>query len=217
MFWYCAYKGIRSCRRNGHAKVFEYGYFGYLAVGAGSFLFHSTLKYPWQLVDELNMIYTTCLMIYANLEYNRSTQLRVLLASTCVIFCAFVTAYYHYLQDPVFHQNVYGIMTAWLVFRSAYQMEISLRPRWRHSLESDRVAKEKKGLPVLTREEQQRQNELDLDILRKMWYLVAWGLFVFLTGFALWGIDNVCCGTLRTWRRTIGLPWGALLELHGWW
>lgn len=108
-------------------------------------------------------------------------------------------------------------MTIWLVFRSAYQMEVSLRPRWRGTLESDRLAKEKKGLPVPSREEQELENKLDLEILDNMWLLVIWGVSVFLAGFALWGVDNKFCGTLRTWRRSIGLPWGMLLELHGWW
>ena len=180
-------------------------------------MFHTTLKYPWQLVDELNMIYTTCLMSYANLSFRRSTQFNVCLGIGCVAFCAYITAYYHFLQDPAFHQNVYAVMTIWLVFRSAYLMEISLRPRWRGTLESDRVAKEKKGVSVPTREEQERMNKRDLEILRNMWYLVIWGVSVFLAGFALWGLDNKYCGTLRSWRRQIGLPWGALLELHGWW
>jgi len=30
-------------------------------------------------------------------------------------------------------------------------------------------------------------------------------------------LDNMFCGTLRRWRRDIGLPWGILLEGHGWW
>lgn len=37
-------KGILSCRRYGHDQVFSVAYGGYLIVGTGSFLFHSTLK-----------------------------------------------------------------------------------------------------------------------------------------------------------------------------
>lgn len=217
MFWYCAIQGVKSCRQNGHDKVFEVAYLGYLAVGFGSFMFHTSLKYPWQLVDELNMIYTTCLMGYASLSHRRSTRFCVILAIACVVFCAGVTAYYHYLQDPLFHQNVYAAMTIWLVLRSAYKMELALRPKWRHSLESDRVAREKKGMPVPTKEENARRNRRDLNILRNMWILVAWGVFIFLSGFALWGIDNKYCSTLRSWRRSVGLPWGIVLEGHGWW
>lgn len=37
-------KGIISCRRNGHDQIFLVALLGYLIVGTGSFLFHSTLK-----------------------------------------------------------------------------------------------------------------------------------------------------------------------------
>lgn len=35
--------------------------FGFLLVGIGSWLFHMTLKYHFQLLDELPMIYATCI------------------------------------------------------------------------------------------------------------------------------------------------------------
>lgn len=38
-----------------------------------------------------------------------------------------------------------------------------------------------------------------------------------MAGFAIWGIDNVACSTLRSWRRELGLPWGLFLEGHAWW
>jgi Ceramidase len=44
MFVYLSYKGIRNCIRNGHDTVFLVSFLGYLIVGLGSFLFHSTLK-----------------------------------------------------------------------------------------------------------------------------------------------------------------------------
>lgn len=217
MFWYCAWEGLKSCRKNGHDTVFSVAYFGYFLVGFGSFMFHTTLKYPWQLVDELNMIYTTCLMGYASMSYARSVTFRVWLALGSIAFCAAITVYYHYVQDPLFHQNVYAAMTIWLVFKSAYQMETNLRPKWRQSTESDRVAKEKKGIPVPTKEEQEYTNKRDMAILRTMWIMVVWGVSVFVGGFGLWAIDNFCCETLRSWRRELGMPWGFFLEGHAWW
>ncbi|KAM5480509.1 alkaline ceramidase ydc1 [Microsporum audouinii] len=47
--------------------------------------------------------------------------------------------------------------------------------------------------------------------------MVAYGLSTFLGGFAIWNLDNEYCSNLRTWRRELGLPWGILLEGHGWW
>jgi dihydroceramidase len=65
--------------------------------------------------------------------------------------------------------------------------------------------------------EQIRQNERDAKIVRTMWVMIAYGLSVFLGGFMIWNLDNRYCSTLRRWRRQVGLPWGILLEGHGWW
>ncbi len=64
-----------------------------------------------QLVDELSMIYTTCLMAYATFSYSRSRLFSLLLALFLISLAIFITLYYHYLQDPAFHQNAYAILT----------------------------------------------------------------------------------------------------------
>jgi dihydroceramidase len=46
---------------------------------------------------------------------------------------------------------------------------------------------------------------------------VGTGLSIFLSGFGIWALDNQYCSTLRHWRHQVGLPWGILLEGHGWW
>lgn len=48
LFMWLGIKGIISCRRNRHDQIFLVAFCGYLLVGTGSFLFHSTLKckYP---------------------------------------------------------------------------------------------------------------------------------------------------------------------------
>lgn len=81
-----------------------------------------------QLVDELSMIYTTCIMFYAVYSFKQSVLSRTLLAGGLLILCASITAYYHYLQDPTFHQHAYGILTALVVCRSMYIMDAHLRP-----------------------------------------------------------------------------------------
>jgi len=217
MFMYLAYEGVKSCRKNGHDRVFEVAYFGYFLVGFGSFMFHTTLKYPWQLVDELNMIYTTCLMAYASLSYSRPPKHQIALGVFLVLFCAFITLYYHYLQDPVFHQTVYAALTVFIVARSLYSMEYGLRPSLRRSEEKHRLQSERQSQPVLTKEQQEYENRRDMDTLKSMWFFVAFGLTVFLGGFGLWALDIKYCSTLRQWRRSIGMPWGFLLECHGWW
>ena len=44
LFMYLAVKGINNCLKNGHDRIFLVTFFGYLLVGTGSFLFHTTLK-----------------------------------------------------------------------------------------------------------------------------------------------------------------------------
>jgi dihydroceramidase len=40
---------------------------------------------------------------------------------------------------------------------------------------------------------------------------------IFVTGFAIWNVDNAICGKLTAWKRAVGMPWSFALELHGWW
>ena len=35
-------------------------------------------------------------------------------------------------------------------------------------------------------------------------------------GFALWVIDSIACDQLRWARRQVGMPFGFVLEFHGW-
>lgn len=96
-------------------------------------------------------------------------------------------------------------------------MEFNLRPSLRKSEEEHRLERERQNLPVLSKEEQEYENQRDLDILKKMWFFVVFGITVFVGGFGIWALDNQYCSTLRQWRRSIGMPWGFVLEGHGWW
>lgn len=182
-----------------------------------------------QLVDELSMIYTTCLMCYATFSFSRSARGRTLLGLGLLGLSVFITAYYHYLQDPRFHQNAYAILTIVVVFRSLWLMEVTLRSKWRKARmgmsnstappvavgAGNNAASSSSG--VSARDLQLSQNMRDLKILNTMWFMVMCGLGSFLGGFLIWNLDNYFCSTLRGWRQTVGLPWGVLLEGHGWW
>jgi len=217
LFIYLAFRGITNCLNNGHDRIFLITFVGYLIVGSGSFAFHSTLKYPMQLVDELSMIYTTCLMFWATFEHKRKAPVPLILGIAMASLAIFITGYYHYLQDPTFHQNAYALLTAIVLIRSMYIMEVSIRPYYRKKAEARKAVKSNGQLSIAERKEQERKDDRDREILRKMWWLIAVGLTAFLAGFAVWNLDNEYCGTLRRWRHQIGLPWGILLEGHGWW
>ncbi|KAL8672899.1 MAG: hypothetical protein Q9168_002653 [Polycauliona sp. 1 TL-2023] len=216
IFVLLAFRGIRDCRRHGHDTVFLVAFVGYLLVGTGSSLFHATLKYPMQLIDELSMIYTTCLMNYATFSYSKSRLYGFTLALALGSLAIFITLYYHYLQDPAFHQNAYGILTAVMLARSMYVMEYSLRPSLRKSEESFQLH-HRKSMTAEQKRISQADDLRNTKILSTMWILILTGLGIFLSGFGLWQVDNIYCSTLRHWRRELGLPWGIILEGHGWW
>ena len=160
------------------------------------------------------MIYTTCLMCYATFSYSTSRLFSFTLALGLISLSIFITLYYHYLQDPAFHQNAYALLTAVVVFRSIYVMEFSLRTSLRQREEDD-----PQGKPMTVDEmnASRLDERRDQKILKVMWWMIGSGLSIFLGGFAIWNLDNEYCSTLRGWRREVGLPWGILLEGHGWW
>lgn len=46
--------------------------------------------------------------------------------------------------------------------------------------------------------------------------LLTWQIIVtFVSGYALWQIDERLCGPLTDIRRQVGMPLGLILELHG--
>lgn len=166
-----------------------------------------------QLVDELSMIYTTCLMCYASFSYSRSSQFRFFLGLGLGSLAVFITLYYHYLQDPAFHQNTYTILTLIVMTRGIYVMETALRP----SLKKREAKHQRGGEGKETITTHTFEDHRDAKILATMWYMIGCGTFMFIGGFFIWSSDNHYCSTYRRWRRAVGLPWGVFLEGHGWW
>jgi dihydroceramidase len=154
------------------------------------------------------MIYTTCIMFYAIFSHGRTTSTKVLIALLVVVLAVFITLYYHYLKDPLFHQNMFALLTAIVFFRSMYAMEVTLRPLRRAKTNESRK---------VSSAEQARVDQRDLAILKTMWQMIPVGLSSVALGFLIWNLDNAFCPILRRWRREVGLPWGILLEGHGWW
>lgn len=47
--------------------------------------------------------------------------------------------------------------------------------------------------------------------------LVTFATWCALVGYAIWNIDVHFCPELTRWKRAVGMPFGVLLELHGYW
>ncbi|KAF1992467.1 alkaline phytoceramidase [Aulographum hederae CBS 113979] len=204
VFVYLAYEGIANCLRNGHDRVYLVAFLSYLSIGLGSFAFHASLKYPMQLLDELSMVYTTCVLFYAIFSHARPPLVKLAVFIFITATAAGVTGYYHYLQDPLFHQNAFALLTVIVVFRSIWAMETILKPQKGKKVDGE------------IREWTQKEKR-DYKTLKEMRFLVRCGLGSVALGFLIWNLDNAYCSNLRRWRRSVGLPWGILLEGHGWW
>ncbi|KAF5237441.1 hypothetical protein FANTH_10803 [Fusarium anthophilum] len=194
-------RGVRNCLKYQHDTVFVIAYLGYLLL----FKFADKYLDPMQLVDELSMIYTTSILCYAIFTHDRSRLFSIFLGIGLVLLSISITAYYHYIQDPRFHQNAFSILFLATVFRSLYTMEAILRPTLREKYAN------KPQRTSLSDKEARR----DQVIIREMRWIIAVGFITCAAGIAAWKFDNIRCGDLVRWRHQVGLPWGILLEGHG--
>lgn len=166
-----------------------------------------------QLVDELSMIYTVCFMCYATFSLEKSKIFQKMLGFGLLFLSSSITLSYHYLKVPAFHQVAFGVLIVTVLFRSMYVMEFRIRKSLR---EKYALAFHKDSIDLVS-SNYSREIKNDIDMLNKMWLMVGFGLLLFVGGFVIWNLDNRYCSTLRHWRHNIGLPWGILLEGHGWW
>lgn len=52
---------------------------------------------------------------------------------------------------------------------------------------------------------------------KKLGKMATFGISTGLFGYFLWNIDFHLCSYVTAFKHYIGLPWGFIFELHGWW
>ncbi|KAJ2797430.1 alkaline ceramidase ydc1, partial [Coemansia guatemalensis] len=120
--------GICSSIRHGHGKRVTAMYIGLLVVSCGSALFHMTLKYTTQLLDELPMLYTCATALYALIEIDKEVRFGLKLPAVLAFFQAAVTmTYIFWIPNPAFHQTAFAVTTIGTVFY-AYKRFVGLNP-----------------------------------------------------------------------------------------
>ncbi|CAG8550436.1 12899_t:CDS:2 [Funneliformis mosseae] len=112
--------GIHSTLKYGLSFRNVLGYAGIALVGIGSWCFHMTLLYEFQLLDELPMIYTTCILTHNIFETGEKRRFGLYLPLALFTYASGVTAAYLYINDPVFHQVSYALLVSIINFRSYY-------------------------------------------------------------------------------------------------
>lgn len=163
---------------------FIFASLGFLLVGVGSWLFHMTLQYHYQLLDELPMIYATCIPFWSVFSTFKDIRGQSVVAFGITSAAGILTAIYLILKNPTIHQAAYGVMNAIIILKS-----ISLTKEYVHDAKA-----------------------------RSQLYRVMWtGILLFIFGYFLWNLDIHFCSFARATRRDWGMPYGFLLEGHGWW
>ncbi|TRY80726.1 hypothetical protein TCAL_06304 [Tigriopus californicus] len=84
-----------------------------IVIGIGSVLFHCTLRYSMQLMDEVPMIYGTSAICYFLFEVKKppnSANVKLILLLT--VYCAAFTISYLTVKNPYIHETMFLILVA---------------------------------------------------------------------------------------------------------
>ncbi|RIB02407.1 alkaline ceramidase [Gigaspora rosea] len=119
-FFCLCFFGIYTTVKYGLEKRFILAYAGILLVGIGSWCFHMTLLYQFQLLDELPMIYGTCILMHNIFETGPKRKYGLYLPLALITYAISITIMYLYVVIPIFHQITYAMLVTVLNFRSYY-------------------------------------------------------------------------------------------------
>lgn len=87
-------------------------------VGFGSWLFHMTLVYEMQLMDELPMLFCSSLLLYTSIESGSKQRFGVWFPSVLSAIALGATFSYLYLNNPAIHHWSFGTISALVIFQS---------------------------------------------------------------------------------------------------
>ncbi|EJF67253.1 alkaline phytoceramidase [Dichomitus squalens LYAD-421 SS1] len=168
------------------------GYAGFALVGIGSFMFHATLLFEAQLMDELPMIYVASYCCAVLFDTSRGFDLRQSNAGQLgVIFMVFNVLFtwsYYTNRNPIYHQAVFAVLMLTTTFRTAYLLRHGEISKRLHQAQRSTIAR-----------------------------MFGSGAATFAFGFLIWNLDNVFCSHITRWKQSVGWPAAFLLEGHSWW
>jgi len=184
--------GLKNCGQENLPLPLALCQVGIALVGVGSFLFHATLRYEWQLGDELPMIFCSAFIAYVAFDA-RSARLPRTRFVRCLPYLLFlysfgVSAVYLRYPNPVIHQTAFAFLELVGTCRVAYIVHTA---------------------PERTNQEQRNKADAKRYILT--------GSAIFLIGFLIWNIDNLFCDRISQLKEHLGTPWSFILEGHAWW
>ncbi|RKP10880.1 alkaline ceramidase 3-like protein [Thamnocephalis sphaerospora] len=124
LFILLAIYGMYLVNKLQHEMRFHLAYASFMLVGIGSWCFHMTLLYEMQLLDELPMLYATCMAMYTVFETKEKPVYGWKFPALLVTVSAAISGIYLFVKSPIFHQVFYGLLTAVMVVRAGYNYNI---------------------------------------------------------------------------------------------
>ena len=103
--------GIIQCYRQGLENIHILNYALLLLTGIGSWMFHMTLLFEMQLLDELPMVWGASCMLYT--LYITEVPLRKqrqFAGMVIIVYAATLTISYLIIQNPLYYQILYGVL-----------------------------------------------------------------------------------------------------------
>lgn len=109
-----------SALKNKLEKRFALVSLGFGIVGIGSWLFHMTLKYEFQLLDELPMVYATCIPAWSVFSEGTSKKKSMSIGIGVAFGAQLLTAIYLYYKDPTIHQVAYALLNVAVILKGIF-------------------------------------------------------------------------------------------------
>ena len=112
--------GLINCRQLGIEPRYSYSFILLLLVGIGSWMFHMTLRFDMQLLDEIPMMWCGSYIVYClyksrcSKSTNRTKIVSTLLWSNCLLG----TILYLFNKNPIFFQTIFGLIVTFGIILS---------------------------------------------------------------------------------------------------
>lgn len=116
---------IYSTFKNKHGLLYIFISLGFASVGIGSFMFHSTLWYEHQLMDELPMVWVTAIPFGYIWGWNKPEPYHLIWnIGTLLITSLFTYIYIFIYRNPIFHQVFYAILNFGVIYKTIKTIQL---------------------------------------------------------------------------------------------
>lgn len=121
---------IYSTFKNKHGLLYVFISIGFASVGLGSFMFHSTLLYEHQLMDELPMVWTTSIPFGYIWGWNKPEPYHTLWnVGTFIVTCFFTYTYMYVWRNPVYHQVFYALLNFGVIYKTLKTIKATIKSK----------------------------------------------------------------------------------------